>query len=73
MTSMRSCARKERRGQVFRGFEAAEAADDAYYAGLTPQARVAILLELIAAYQESIGEAQPRLERVCRVTQLTAA
>ena len=35
--------------QVFRSFEDADEADEAYYAGLTPRERVDILLDIIAA------------------------
>jgi hypothetical protein len=57
--------------QFFRGFEAAERADDEYYAGLAPQERLGILLDLVAAYRESTGETSTRLERVRRVTELS--
>ncbi|MFO0760569.1 MAG: hypothetical protein U0359_29075 [Byssovorax sp.] len=56
--------------QVFQSFEEADEADLAYYAGLTPRERVDILLDLISAYRESLGEAAARLERVCRVVEL---
>lgn len=59
--------------QRFRSFDEADAADDAYYASLTPQERVDLLLDLVAAYRESLGEAAQRFERVCRVTQLADA
>ncbi len=57
--------------QVFHSFEAAERSDDEYYAALAPQERLEILLDLVAAYRESTGEASARLERVCRVTELS--
>jgi hypothetical protein len=53
--------------QVFRSFDEA---DETYYAGLAPRERVDILLDIIAAYRESLGEAAERLERVYRVTDL---
>ncbi|MEZ4302057.1 MAG: hypothetical protein R3B70_44415 [Polyangiaceae bacterium] len=53
--------------QVLRSFEDADDADDADYAGLTPNERVDILLDLVAAYRESLSEAGERFERVCRV------
>ena len=56
--------------QVFRSFEDADEADEADYAGLTPRERVDILLDIIAAYRESLGEAAERLERVYRVIDL---
>ena len=56
--------------QAFRSFEDADEADTAYYAALTPRQRVDILLDLVAAYRESLGEAAERLERVYRVIEL---
>ncbi|HVJ91424.1 MAG TPA: hypothetical protein VM580_16590 [Labilithrix sp.] len=56
--------------QVFHSFEEAERADEAYYASLTPQERVDLLLDLVASYRESMGEAAARFERVCRVIEL---
>jgi hypothetical protein len=53
--------------RVFSGFDAAERADDEYYASLTPQQRLDILLDMIAAYRESTGEASEGFERVYRV------
>ena len=61
----------QRELQVFRGFEAADRADDEYYAALAPEERLEILLDLVAAYRESTGEASTRLERVCRVIELS--
>ena len=61
----------QRELQVFGGFEAADRADDEYYAALAPEERLEILLDLVAAYRESIGEASARLERVCRVIELS--
>ena len=60
----------ERALQVFRGFDEADRADAEYYASLTPQQRLDLLLELIARYRESLGESAERLERVHRVTEL---
>jgi hypothetical protein len=57
----------QRELHVFHGFEAADRGDDEYYASLAPQERLEILLDLVAAYRESTGEASTRLERVCRV------
>jgi hypothetical protein len=57
--------------KVFNSFEEADRADDEYYASLTPQQRVDILLEMIAAYRESLGETGQRLERVYRVVELS--
>lgn len=61
----------EREIRIFHTFADAERADDDYYASLSPQERVDLLLELIAQYQESLGEAASRLERVCRVVALS--
>ena len=57
--------------KVFSSFEEAERADDEYYASLSPQERVDILLDMIAAYRESVGETEQRLERVYRVVELS--
>jgi hypothetical protein len=57
--------------QIFRSFEDADDADEAHYAGLTPQQRLDILLTLISNYQESLDETARRLERVYRVVELT--
>ena len=57
--------------QLFHSFDEAERADDEYYASLTPQQRLDILLDLIAAHRESAGETATRLERVYRLTQLS--
>jgi hypothetical protein len=54
----------------FASFEAADAADDAYYASLSPHERLELLLELIARYQESVGAATERLARVHRIVEL---
>lgn len=62
--------RMERRIEVFEGAEAADEADSAYYASLTPRERVDMLLELVERHRESLGEAAARFERVCRVAQL---
>lgn len=61
----------QRELQIFHGFEAADRADDEYYAGLAPHERLEILLDLVAAYRESTGETSARLERVCRVTEFS--
>jgi hypothetical protein len=61
----------QRELQVFASFEAADRADDEYYASLAPDERLEILLSLVAAHRESTGEASTRLERVYRVTELS--
>ena len=60
------------RGQlrVFDSFEEAEEADHRYYASLTPRERVDLVLDLVARYWESKGEATGRLERIYRVVEL---
>lgn len=55
--------------QKFESFEEAQASDDRYYASLTPQQRMDILLRLIEQGAPA-DETQPGLERVYRVTQL---
>jgi hypothetical protein len=60
----------ERTIQIFQSFDGADEADEAYYAGLLPQERLDILLNLITNYQESLGETATRLERVCQVVDL---
>lgn len=57
--------------QIFRSFEDAERADEAYYASLAPQQRVDILLDLVARYRETLGDAAAGFERVYRVTELS--
>jgi hypothetical protein len=60
----------ERTIQVFHSFDGADEADETYYAGLSPQERLDILLDLITNYQESLGETATRLERVYQVVDL---
>jgi hypothetical protein len=57
--------------RAFRSFDEADRADEQYYAALTPQERVEILLDLIAKHRESLGEAAERFERVYRVVELS--
>lgn len=47
--------------KVYNSFEEADRADDDYYASLSAQERVDILLDMIAAYRESQGETGQRL------------
>ncbi len=57
-----------------RRFESLAEADEAereYYFSLTPEERVDILLELIAAHRSVYGEAAERFERVYRVDELS--
>jgi len=56
---------------VFASFREAEEADRQFYASLTPQQRLDILLDLMAAHRESLDEAPQRFERVYRVVELS--
>ncbi|HSR66706.1 MAG TPA: hypothetical protein VLU25_02100 [Acidobacteriota bacterium] len=60
----------EKEVKVFSSFQEAEEADAAYYASLTPQERLDILLDMVARYRESQGEAEQRFERVYQVVEL---
>jgi len=57
--------------RVFSSFREAEQADRAFYASLSPQERLEMLLDLVARQRESMGEAAQRLERVYRVVELS--
>jgi hypothetical protein len=57
--------------RTFSSFDDADAADDEYYAGLEPQDRLEILLELIERERSALGEAASRLERVHTVAELS--
>jgi len=61
----------EKVAKVFHSFEDADRADEEYYANLTPQERLDILLDLIEQHRRSLGEADQRLERVYRITELS--
>ena len=61
----------ERTVVAFNSPEDADRADAAYYASLTAQQRLDLLLDLVASYRESLGEAASRFERVYRVTELS--
>jgi hypothetical protein len=61
----------ERIVQVFSSFEEADRADDQFYADLTPEARLEILLELVEQYRSALGEAAERFERVHRIVELS--
>jgi hypothetical protein len=61
----------DRRVQVFRSFDEAERAELDFYASLTPQQRVDLLLELVAAWRESLGGAADGFARVQRVAELS--
>jgi WSTF/HB1/Itc1p/MBD9 motif protein len=57
--------------RVFSNFESAEDADDQFYARLTPEERLDILLELTERERSSLGEAAERFERVHRIVELS--
>src|SRR3954451_12889776 len=61
----------ERVARVFRSFEEAERADDDYYASLTPEERLDILLAMIERHRSSLGETAERFERVHCVVELS--
>jgi hypothetical protein len=61
----------ERVVRKFDTFEEAEAAEREYYRGLTPDERIAIMLDLI--FPEGTDAASARLERVCRIIKLGAS
>ncbi len=54
--------------RIFRSFAESEKSDREYYASLSPEERLDILLELIARSQPH--ETEQRLERVYRVAKL---
>lgn len=62
----------ERILNVFHSFDDADRADDEYYARLSPQQRLDLLLELIERHRRSLGNAAERFERVTRVVTLSA-
>ena len=57
---------------VFESHDAAERADRAALAAMSPQARLDLLLQMIRRYREGLGEPASRFERVCRVSDLPA-
>lgn len=56
---------------VYDSLAAADEAERAYYASLTPAQRLDILLDIILRYRESLGETASRFERVHRVVELS--
>jgi len=60
----------DRGARVFRSFDEADRADEEYYANLSAEERLDILLEIIERYRSSLGEAADRFERVHRVVEL---
>ena len=61
----------ERVLRSFNQFAEAEEADWKYYASLSPQERLNIMLEIVAQTLESLGETTKGLERVYRVIELS--
>ncbi len=61
----------DRSVRIAHGFDEADRADEEFYASVTPQQRVDLLLEMIAAYTESLGEAAQGFERVHRIVELS--
>ena len=61
----------KRQIQLFNSFEEAEAADYAFYASLSPQQRLDMVLELVARYREANGEAAEGFKRVYRVVEFS--
>ena len=57
--------------QMFGSFEDAEMAEDRFYADLTPEERLDILLELVERHRSALGETASRLERVHRINELS--
>lgn len=56
---------------MFGSFEAADLADDQFYAELAPEDRLEMLLELIERHRSALGEAANRFERVHCVVELS--
>ena len=56
--------------RVFRSFADAEEEDRRYYASLTPQQRVDLLLQIVMRNQVTDSDATTRFERVHRVVEL---
>ena len=59
--------------RVFAGFSQAEEANRAHYTALSPDERLALVLELARRHREDEGEAADRLARVYRVVELADA
>ena len=56
--------------QVFDSHEEADAAELTYYASLSPEQRLDLLLDIVAQQREAMGEAAENFERVYRVVEL---
>lgn len=57
----------------FQTLSEADSAEAEYYASLTPEQRLNILLELIEMYRSNQGEDSERFERVYRVDELSCS
>ena len=62
---------QKRELRVFSSFQEAEEADTAFYASLSPQECLDLVLDIVARHRESMGEAGKRFERVYRVVNLS--
>jgi uncharacterized protein YdeI (YjbR/CyaY-like superfamily) len=60
--------RMEKAARIFHSFAEAEKAEREYYRSLTPEQRLEILFDLVAAQHPHATE--QRLERVCRIIKL---
>lgn len=60
----------KRVARKFNSFRESEQADRRYYLSLTPEERLDILLDLIAAYRDGLDEAAKGFERVHRIVEL---
>jgi hypothetical protein len=60
----------DRTVRVFDSHVAAELANRAELAAMTPQARLDLLLQMTKRYREGLGEPADRFERVCRIAAL---
>ena len=63
--------RMERVVRIFNSHAEAEAADRAFYAAMSPQERLDMLLPMQERYRESLGDAGSRFERTCRIVPLS--
>jgi hypothetical protein len=63
----------DRQVQVFNSFEDADRADDQFYAELSPEQRLEMLLELVEQHRSLLGETASRLERVHHIAELASS
>jgi len=61
----------KREARVFDDFDAADEATRAQYAAMSPEERLAVVVELGFRHREDEGETAPRLARVYRVVELS--